>query len=91
MGPGVFEVSLLRAAREDLARLDGVVARRVREKLVWLGENCRDIRHLALSRELAGLYKRRVGDYRIIYGLLTDERVLLVHRIGHRREIYEGA
>jgi mRNA-degrading endonuclease RelE of RelBE toxin-antitoxin system len=29
-----------------------------------------------------------VGDYRAIYKVLHEERVLTIHAIGHRSEIY---
>lgn len=37
----------------------------------------------------AGLYRLRVGDYRIIYCVNENELVILVIKVGHRREIYE--
>lgn len=40
----------------------------------------------ALSREFTGLYRLRVGDYRVIYAR-TDEGYLAL-RIGHRRDVY---
>lgn len=40
----------------------------------------------SLSGEFAGLFRLRVGDYRVIYAL-TDEGYLVL-RIGHRREVY---
>jgi len=43
----------------------------------------------AASRELSGLYKLREGDYRIIYEIIRKENVILVHSIGHRREVYQ--
>jgi len=41
----------------------------------------------ALQVEFTGLYKLRVGDYRVIYALL--EEGVLVLRIGHRSKAYE--
>jgi mRNA interferase RelE/StbE len=41
-----------------------------------------------LTGEFAGLYKLRVGDYRVIY-LHTDEGYLVL-RVGHRRDVYRG-
>ena len=35
-----------------------------------------------------GEYRIRVGDYRIVYDIQDDELVILVLRIGHRREVY---
>jgi mRNA interferase RelE/StbE len=43
----------------------------------------------SLSGEFVGLYRLRVGDYRIIY-VRTDEGYLVL-RIGQRREVYRKA
>jgi len=40
----------------------------------------------ALSGDFAGLYRLRVGDYRVIYAH-TDEGYLVL-RVGHRRDVY---
>ena len=36
------------------------------------------------------LWSHRVGDYRIVYTFNDAELVLLVVRVGHRREVYRG-
>ena len=41
----------------------------------------------ALSGRFEGLFKLRVGEYRVIY--TRTGRGYLVLRIGHRREVYE--
>jgi len=84
-----FGVRLQAEAAEQLRALDSKVRRQIRSKLVWLGDHAEELRHLPLHRDLAGLYKRRVGSYRIIYQVLRDDRVLVVHRIGHRRDVYD--
>jgi len=69
----------------DLRRLDRSVAVRVLRKvegtLAHEG-HCGD----PLSGEFAGLYRLRVGDYRVIYAR-TDAGYLVL-RIGHRRDVY---
>ena len=35
-----------------------------------------------------GLYRIRVGDYRIIYGVDRLARQVIVHHVRHRREVY---
>ncbi len=42
----------------------------------------------ALTGDLEGLFKLRVGDHRVVYELLHEERSIIIHMIGHRREIY---
>ena len=40
-----------------------------------------------LRRALKGYWKLRVGDYRVIYKM--SGKIVIILRIGHRREIYE--
>ncbi|MBM4081682.1 MAG: type II toxin-antitoxin system mRNA interferase toxin, RelE/StbE family, partial [Planctomycetes bacterium] len=35
-----------------------------------------------------GKYKLRVGDWRAVYTADKSERLISVHRVGHRSEIY---
>lgn len=37
---------------------------------------------------LEGLRVARRGDYRIIYEIDEDERLVIVHRVKHRRDVY---
>jgi mRNA interferase RelE/StbE len=41
-----------------------------------------------LKGEFRGLRRLRVGDYRVIYEVIEGELVVLVIRVGHRREVY---
>jgi mRNA interferase RelE/StbE len=42
-----------------------------------------------LVGDLKGLWRYRVGDYRIICRILEEERIVQVIGIGHRKEVYE--
>jgi len=42
----------------------------------------------ALSGNLKGLWRYRVGDYRVICQIIDNEVVILVVELGHRKEIY---
>lgn len=42
----------------------------------------------ALQGEFEGLRRLRVGHYRVVYEWQRSELVILVVRIGHRREVY---
>jgi len=46
------------------------------------------IRPEPLSAVLAGMFKFRVGDYRVIYEILRNESLLIIHSIGHRKDVY---
>ncbi len=69
----------------DLKRLDKPVARRVLEKLERaLTDNPNA--GVPLTGEFRGLFKLRVGDYRVIYTKTLAGPLVL--RIGHRKEVY---
>jgi len=84
----MYQVNLLATAIDDLRRLHNTVAQRIMSKLGWLAENFDSIRPQSLAGPLAGLCKLRVGDYRVIYEADRDKKLITVHLIGHRGEIY---
>jgi len=85
----MYTIRLLKPASRGLERLDKAVATRVVRRLRWLAENLESINPEPLKGRLRGLYKLREGDYRIAYEILRREHVIIVHLIGHRREIYK--
>jgi mRNA interferase RelE/StbE len=84
----VYRIRILKAAADELSRLDKPVRRRIIERVNWLAANLDTVRLEGLTGELVGLYKLRVGDYRVVYQILHEEQVVVIHAIGHRREIY---
>jgi len=69
----------------ELRRLDRQVAARIVDKIEE-DLTSPDLRPVPLSGPFEGLFKLRVGDYRVIYALSADS--VSVIRIAHRREVY---
>ena len=84
----MYRVRLLDTASKQLAVLDKSVAGRIVERVQWLAENLADANLEALTGEFEGLFKLRIGDYRAVYELIHGEQLVMIHAIGHRREIY---
>lgn len=84
----MYQVQILESASRELSRLDLQMARRIVKRIKWLAANMETARLEALTGELTGLYKLRIGDYRVIYEPLHAERHLVIHMIQHRREVY---
>jgi mRNA interferase RelE/StbE len=84
----MYNIRILEEASRELARLDKPVGRRIVERINWLSKKLNDIRPEPLKGDLIGLYKFRIGDYRVIYEIIHDEKTIVIHAIGHRREIY---
>ena len=43
---------------------------------------------IPLRGPLAGFYRYRVGDHRVIYRIDFNQKIVVVARIAHRREAY---
>jgi mRNA interferase RelE/StbE len=84
----MYQVTLLPAAVRDLADLDKAVAARIVRRIQWLAENLDNMAPEALTAQFAGFYKLRVGAYRVIYAIDREDRLIIVHTIRHRREVY---
>jgi len=78
-------------ARRELEKLDKTISDRIlkflRERVVTLD----DPRRIGerLHGPLRQYWKYRVGDYRLICSVKEDRLVVIVVRVGHRREIYD--
>ena len=81
-----YSVRIKASAAKALARLDSGE----RERLVEAIDSLRQapLRGSVLKGDLRGLRRLRVGDYRIVYEVAAQELLVLVVRIGHRREVY---
>jgi mRNA interferase RelE/StbE len=84
----MYQVRLLQPAIRDLQPLDKSTGARIVQRIKWLAENVNSITPKRLTGQLAGLCKLREGDYRVIYQVLHTEKTIVVHSIGHRRDIY---
>jgi mRNA interferase RelE/StbE len=79
------------AALKELSKLDKPVEQRILKFLRERVAKLDDPRRIGASLQgtLSGLWKYRVGDYRLICSLEHNRLVVLVLHIGHRREVYK--
>ena len=82
-----YNVVLKPSVEKDLRALPkSVVARVIKRIEVLKGEP-----FPRQSIKLAGaeqLYRVRIGDYRVIYGVDTEAKQIIVHYVRHRRDAY---
>ena len=87
----VWRVEFDRDAARDLRKLDTQAQRHIlrylRERIAT-EEDPRRFGH-ALTGDLKGLWRYRVGDYRIVASIEDNRFVVLVVTGGHRREVYD--
>ncbi len=77
-------------AQKQLRKLDRSVQKRLLDWLFERIEDCKNPRHFGepLRGDLDGLWRYRVGDYRILCEIQDQKLIVLALAIGHRRDIY---
>lgn len=83
----MYRVLLERAAEKDLHRLSADIHDRVIAAIRALAGNPRP----SGCRKLAGSkhdWRIRVGNYRVVYEIADEIRIVRVNRMRHRREVY---
>ena len=85
-----MKVILTETFKKQLKKLDAAIAKRVLDYLerVELLENPRS-RGKALTSNLSGLWRYRVGDYRILCRIHDNKLIITVIEIGHRSTVYQ--
>jgi mRNA interferase RelE/StbE len=83
-----YKIVIAEPAIKALGKLPGKFRRQISEKIDALADNPRP----AGTEKLAGvdLYRIRSGDSRVIYKIKDDVLIVLVVRIGHRKDIYRS-
>jgi mRNA interferase RelE/StbE len=82
-----FTVVFLSAAARELRSCPPPIRQRLKTAIDSLATNP----HPPGAQRLRGpdrLIRIRVGDYRILYRVIRERLVVLVVRVGHRREVY---
>ncbi|MBZ5562885.1 MAG: type II toxin-antitoxin system RelE/ParE family toxin [Acidobacteriia bacterium] len=74
-------------ARRDFSSLDRVLQERLEQHIDRLAENPFPAGAKRLHAE-EPYYRIRVGDYRIIYQVDGQQLLVIVIRIGHRKDVY---
>jgi mRNA interferase RelE/StbE len=81
----MYQIEVTRAAQRDLKSLPKSVFKRADAKIQSLSKDP----HPRGSKKLEdNLFRIRVGDYRILYQVISDRIVIVIVRVRHRREVY---
>lgn len=82
----MYAVEMLRSAQKQLTRLPAEHQERILVAMEALADAPRPQGCSKLTGRDA--WRIRVGDYRIIYEIFDDRRVVIVVVVGHRKDAY---
>ena len=86
----MYKLKFLGKALEDLKRIDRAHQKIIKAKLLILAKNPAALKNNI--KKIGGaedsLYRMRTGGYRVIFKKEEDQLIIIIVRIGHRKEIY---
>ena len=88
MSPKRYVVKIGPAAKKDFRKLPRDVQRKIKPIIDNLRDNPRPA-GVESIKGIKGAYRLRVGSFRVVYQVKDWEVVVLVLRIGDRKEVYD--
>ncbi len=82
-----YRIEFVKQAAKQFKALPNQEQQRLKPKIDSLAKEPRPTGVVKLSGE-DDLYRIRVGNYRVIYSIQDNQLLILVVKIGHRRDIY---
>jgi len=84
----MYKVIWESSAEENLRKIDRTIARKIKDKVEnYLVKNPQQLGE-PLTGQYRGFYRYKFSDYRVIYEMKENELLIVVIKIGHRREVY---
>jgi len=83
----MYKLGISNTALKQLEKLDEVLYLRISDKINNLEINPRPNGSIKLSEKEG--YRIRVGNFRILYTINDDEKVIVVYHVSHRKDVYK--
>ena len=81
-----YTVAIVPKAEKEFLALPSAARNRIREKILALEDNPKPFGSKKLRQ--TDYYRLRTGDYRIVYSVNDEKKVVKVLSIAHRKEVY---
>ena len=87
----MYRVKISEKALKVLINLNKQIARMI---VAWIEKNLEGTNNprdngKGLSHDKKGIWRYRVGNYRILANIIDDELIILLIEFGHRKDIYK--
>lgn len=81
-----MKLKLSSSAQKDLDKLPDGITLRISKKIYPLATNPFPSGYQKLAGGKG--YRIRIGDYRVIYQIDTNGKIIIIFKVAHRREVY---
>ena len=82
-----YSIKISKNAITDLKKIPKIYQKKIDQKILTLADEPRPegVKKLKGTNDL---YRIRISDYRIIYKIRDNELLILIVKIGHRKNVY---
>jgi len=86
----MYTLNFLNSAKKEFKKLEQLAQKNIKDKLELLATNPDVLKNniKALKGEYKGKFRLRIKEYRVIFQVKDEELIIIVVRIGHRKDIY---
>ena len=85
----MYKVNISHSALKELLGMQKQTVKKIDKVIDALAENPRPSGVKRLKGNNENLYRIRSGDYRVVYTIEDEIRVVDIRKIGHRKDIYK--
>jgi mRNA interferase RelE/StbE len=78
-----------KSAVKEMELLPKKIAQSITSAIFFLADNPRPRGCKKLSGSVNNFWRIRIGDYRVIYTIDDEIKIIDIQKVGHRRDIYE--
>jgi mRNA interferase RelE/StbE len=84
----MYTITISQSALKELQRLQKPTVKKIEKAITELAKNPRPAGVKKLKGNTEDLYRIRSGDYRVVYSIEDEIKVIDIRKIGHRKDIY---
>ncbi len=77
-------------AQKYIQKLDVPTRKRIRDALIELAEDPYNDRHVVPIVGISGLYRKRIGDFRVLFEIIEDRLVIEIIKVASRGDVYKN-
>lgn len=89
MKVSLYRIEFNKRVKKDFRSIKPQDVQRIKTAIAKLSENTRPVGFKNLKGQNNDYYRIRVGNYRVIYSIENDVLLIVIIRVGHRKEIYD--
>ncbi|MFC1648774.1 type II toxin-antitoxin system RelE/ParE family toxin [Nanoarchaeota archaeon] len=85
----MFKAKYTKQAKDFLRKSDAALARRINKRIRQLCVNPFPGKVKRFAGSNGKVFRIRIGDYRILYEIYYEDKILLIHKIEKRSKAYQ--